>query len=251
MEPAQNDNEANNAEPGALKEAFHLTAEALRVVLPRLGFFLKTALLIFVPLELLVYWANTWIPDTTGGAIFAEAIGMLCLIVGEALYFPVCLYAYAKTRDNQEAPSLLPTLRYALDRFPAMFVFGLMYTALTVVGFVLLLVPGIYWGVRYGFGAVIASARPASLADTFAQSRALTQGRFGRVAAVVFVPLICMAILALLLFTIFFLILHPSSSEAFSEFVIGVIFDFLMAVPFLAFVLFYERLTGEPIALSS
>ncbi len=251
MELAQNDNATNNAEPGAFKDALHLTAEALRVFLSRLGFFLKTALLIFVPLELLVYLANTWIPDSTGGPIFVEAIGSFCLIVGEAIYLPACLYAYVKTKDNQGAPSLLPTLRYALGRFPRLAAFSAIYTLISLVGLLLLLVPGVYWSVRYSFGAVIASARPASLTDTFAQSKALTQGRFGRVLAVVFVSTFCAAILATVLYTAVFLIFHLTLRIPFSEFTFDIVYNLLMIVPFLALVLLYERLTGEPIDLAS
>ncbi|HPQ70911.1 MAG TPA: YciC family protein [bacterium] len=251
MELTQNDNATNNAEPGALKEAFHLTAAALRVLLPRLGFFLKTALLIFVPLELLVYLANTWIPDSTGGAIFAETIDMLCLIVGEAVYLPACLYAYVKTKDNHSAPSLLPTFRFALSRFPRLFLFAVAYTLLTMVGFVLLIVPGVYWSVRYGFGAVIASARSGSLADTFAQSKALTQGRFWRVLAVAFIPICCSFILTIVVWSLFYLLLTLTLWLPF--YTIGYLFvsGLFLPIPFLALVLLYERLTGEPIDLAS
>ncbi|HPM76881.1 MAG TPA: YciC family protein [bacterium] len=234
-----------------LRDAFHLTAEALRVVLPRLGFFLKTALLIFAPLELFVYLWNTWVPDTTGEAIFAEAIDMLCLIVGEAVYFPVCLYAYVKTKDDKSAPALAPALRYALGRFPRLLLFAVAYTLLTLVGLLLLIVPGVYWSVRYSFGAVIASACPASLTDTFAQSKALTQGRFWRVLAVAFIPLCCSFILTIVVWSLFYLLLTLTLWLPFDT--IGYLFvsDLFLPIPFLALALLHERLTSEPIALAS
>lgn len=251
MELAQNDNATNNAEPGAFKDALHLTAEALRVLLPRLGFFLKTTLLIFVPLELLVYLSNTWIPDSTGGAIVVGMTEFILYTLGMVLYYPAALYCYVRTKDGHSAPALTPALRYALGRFPRLAVFSAAYTLVTLVGLLLLLVPGVYWSVRYSFGAVIASARPASLTDTFAQSKALTQGRFGRVLAVVFVSTVCAAILATVLYTAVFLIFHLTLRIPFSEFTFDIVYNLLMIVPFLALVLLYERLTGEPIDLAS
>lgn len=83
----------------------------------------------------------------TAGVIALIGWGVLCLVV--AFLAPASVFVVIRDAEGQPAP-LGEALRFGASRMPAMIGWGLLAWILTSIGFVLLIIPGIYLSIVFG-----------------------------------------------------------------------------------------------------
>ena len=149
------------------------------------GLFLSVTLLVVAPVTILVtgVWQSGLVPGAhrtpaTAAAGFAEgAIGFAMPVLVTALHVVV-----VRELGDGRVPGVGAALRAAAPRFPAAVGAVLVYSVLGIVGFVLLVVPGVWFLVAGYFGAQIAVLERARPFQAVMDSVSFVRGRWWRTA---------------------------------------------------------------------
>ncbi len=157
----------------------------------RAGFLFGLAALVFVPLGLLdaaeeaIGGINTDRVEDVElvGAVAGAAVHAASALVGEILYTGAVAIAVVATPAGID-PSLREIIRET--RWGVLIAIDLLFVAGSIVGFLLLVVPGLIFFARYVLVAVVAEIEKLGVRDSFHRSAELSRGSRGLVFAVLF-----------------------------------------------------------------
>lgn len=154
------------------------------------GLFLSLTLLVVAPVTILVdgVWRGGL---TNGSAVERGSLGGGLAVVAATFAMPVLVTALhaavVRTMGEGRVPGVTEALRSAAPRFPAAVGAVLWYSIMTGVGFVLLVVPGVWMLVAGYFAAQIAVLERASPFDAVTRSVRFVRGRWWSTAGTLLV----------------------------------------------------------------
>ena len=135
---------------------------------------------IFMLASVSTVWQSWFFTDPEG--LFVHGVDwytLSILVIGgvllEALYSPI-LHRVTLTWVSQNQHSTLDSVAYCLRHYMS---FVLLYLTLTVVvtfGLILLIVPGVIWGLKYSLISPIRVTKQLSIGETLRESARLTAG---------------------------------------------------------------------------
>jgi hypothetical protein len=170
-----------------------LLGTTFRVWFAHLGVLLALALVVVVPVAGLVdgVWAGTLTDPDEGTSAGAQIVSALVW----ALFVPTLVTAMHVVAVEDLGQGIAPSFRRAaigaLRESPSVAIVVFVYLLTTTVGIALCVAPGVYFAVRWYFGAQAVVALGRRGHDAFAASEDLTEGRWWEVFRVlVFVYLI-------------------------------------------------------------
>lgn len=142
------------------------------------GLFAGIAFTVVIPLSVVTYAVGE--PDRWSAVLFIAGLPWL---VGVPLITAGHVQA-VKTLGERRDASAGDSLRAALRRLPAVVATVLLYSLVTLLGFVCLVVPGIYLGVKLYFSAQVVMAEGLGPRKALSRSSQLTEGNFWRVLGI-------------------------------------------------------------------
>lgn len=154
------------------------------------GLFLAMTLLVVAPVTILVngVWERGL---TSGGNLATGSLAALPAVIIATFVMPVLVTALhavvVRTMGEGHVPGVGHALRQAAPRFPAAIGAVLWYSIMTGVGFVLLIVPGVWTLVAGYFAAQIAVLERESPFDAVLRSIRFVRGRWWRTAGTLLV----------------------------------------------------------------
>ena len=139
------------------------------------------ALIVAVVLTVMpAMWAYNWvfIPPGSQGSWWSipSHVGTLLSIALVSLSNAAIIYALAESRKGRQA-GYLDAMRTGLRIWSGLFLVNLVTTLLIVLGFALLIVPGIIITLRYFLASPVAVLEAAGVPRALRRSAALTRGR--------------------------------------------------------------------------
>lgn len=158
----------------AAKKSFSISSAigyGWKTVTKKLGFFIVLLLIIFVVTGIPSFLAAIFDADKN------EGIGFIIRIVGWVIQLTVSLgvvHVALKIYDKKKATfsDLFQKIHLIIPYFIASFIYGL----IVVVGLILLIVPGIIWGIKYRYFIYFMVDKNLGPIDALKASSKLTQG---------------------------------------------------------------------------
>jgi hypothetical protein len=179
-----------NPEPTDLsvpREAGDLVGQTFALYRRHAGVFMTLAAIVVFPVQLI--WGGFGLGELTGGydEHVPAGLSLLDTAIGILVTTPLITAMHVTavldlTRGN--APEVGRSAQVALDVFPAVLGAMLIYILGVALGFVLLIVPGLYWAVRWYFvtQAVVVDGRRGP--DALEGSARLVDGQWWRVVGI-------------------------------------------------------------------
>jgi hypothetical protein len=143
------------------------------------GLFAGIAFAVVVPMNLVLFALHGAAPR----AIFTMAAVLAPWLIGVPLITAGHVQA-VKTLGERRDVLAGDSLRAALRRLPAVTGTVLLYSLITLLGFVCLILPGIFLAVRLYFSAQVVMAEGLGPSEAISRSSALTEGSFWRVLGI-------------------------------------------------------------------
>jgi uncharacterized membrane protein len=143
---------------------------------------MKTNLGFFIP-TVLIFWVAGAIPggiqslsgymSTAAGAIWSGLFGLVSFVVGIFINIAqVNIGLKFVSGETADFPDLVEKYHKFLD----VLVGGILYFLIVLGGLILLIIPGIYWAIRYQFFAYLIIDRDMGPVDAIKRSGQLTRG---------------------------------------------------------------------------
>lgn len=115
-------------------------------------------------------WFSWWLAYLPHGILVSRAFW---IVVGPALFAGYSFFCLVLTRGKQATPR---DFLAGLSRFGKVWLTNFLLMLIVLVGFALLIVPGIIWGLKYGFGVIIILDKELSPLRAIKLSGEITQG---------------------------------------------------------------------------
>ncbi|WP_310487074.1 hypothetical protein [Chamaesiphon sp. VAR_69_metabat_338] len=149
---------------------FQLLGDSLSQVAP-----VYVPLLIIASPALLINIAQNVLPIGVSSVLtLGYSVGVLPILTGTSIYF---IYRYLK----QGTADLSGAVNKALSQSGQLILGNFLYVLAVIVGFICLILPGIYLSVRWGFLLYAIVSQNCSAIDGFKYSSELVKGRWWRV----------------------------------------------------------------------
>lgn len=205
--------------------------------------FLLTALVVFVVLDLLSAIASVAAGDSTGAAILW---GVIAAVIGVVGYFWVqgaLVELVRDVRDGRADRSVGETYQTVQPRLPALIVAGILAGIGIAIGFVLLIVPGLFLLTIWSMLAPVIVLEGRSAGESFTRSREIVRGNGWPVFGLIIITFLLVGIASSVIRLVF------SPLPDFLDAWLGSLVAHSLTIPFAAAVLTtaYFRLTrAEP-----
>lgn len=205
--------------------------------------FVLTALVVFVVLDLLSAIASVAAGDSTGAAILW---GVIAAVIGVVGYFWVqgaLVELVRDVRDGRADRSVGETYQTVQPRLPALIVAGILAGIGIAIGFVLLIVPGLFLLTIWSMLAPVIVLEGRSAGESFTRSREIVRGNGWPVFGLIIITFLLVGIASSVIRLVF------SPLPDFLDAWLGSLVAHSLTIPFAAAVLTtaYFRLTrAEP-----
>lgn len=142
-------------------------------------------------------------PETAGRAGLLTAIvgvGLLSALVtlaADAFLSGALVYGVIELQRTGEAKAG-DCIRWGLKKLPKLFVVSLIYTIITVVGYIFLIVPGIIFSLMFSMAVPVAAAENRGIIESFERSKELTDGYKGLIFLTFFLWGLAIAVVGLI-----------------------------------------------------
>ena len=133
-----------------------------------------------------------------GGIDWQLTLGIFALqLVGNALVVPALFYSLLKVIQTGNAPRINEAYRWSLSKFPKLILASLITWILIIVGFMLLVIPGIILSLTFSLVYPVAIFEKGSAVDALRRSSQLTRGRRWNILGAYFVIWILVVVISI------------------------------------------------------
>ena len=203
--------------------------------------FVLTALVVFVVLDLISALAVVAAGDSTGAAVLW---GIIAAVIGVVGYFWVqgaLVELVRDVRDGRLDRSVGETYRTVQPRLPALIVAGILAAIGIGIGFVLLIIPGLFLLTIWSMLAPVIVLEGRSAGESFTRSREIVRGHGWTIFALIIITFLIVGIASSVIRLVF------SPLPDFLDAWLGSLIAHSLTVPFAAAVLTtaYFRLTSS------
>jgi hypothetical protein len=205
--------------------------------------FFLTALVVFAVLDLLSALAASASGDSTAAAIFWSVIAAVIGVVGYFWVQGALVELVRDVRDGRADRSVGETYRTVQPRLPALIVAGILAAIGIGIGFLLLIVPGLFLLTIWSMLAPVIVLESRSAGESFSRSREIVRGHGWTVFGLIIVTFLLVGIASGVIRLVF------SPLPDFLDAWLGSLVAHSLTIPFAAAVLTtaYFRLTrSEP-----
>lgn len=205
--------------------------------------FVLTALVVFVVLDLISAIASVASGDSTGAAILWSVIALVIGVVGYFWVQGALVELVRDVRDGRADRSVAETYQAVQHRLPALISAGILAAIGIGIGFLLLIIPGLFLLTIWSMLAPVIVLEGRSAGESFTRSREIVRGNGWPVFALIIITFLLVGIASSLIRLVF------SPLPDFLDAWLGSLVAHSLTIPFAAAVLTtaYFRLTrAEP-----
>jgi hypothetical protein len=205
--------------------------------------FVLTALVVFVVLDLLSAIASVAAGDSTGAAILWSVIALVIGVVGYFWVQGALVELVRDVRDGRADRSVSETYQAVQKRLPALISAGILAGIGIAIGFLLLIVPGLFLLTIWSMLAPVIVLEGRSAGESFTRSREVVRGNGWPVFGLIIITFLLVGIASSIIRLVF------SPLPDFLDAWLGSLVAHSLTIPFAAAVLTtaYFRLTrAEP-----
>jgi hypothetical protein len=201
--------------------------------------FFLTALLVFVVLDLLSAIASVAAGDSTGAAILWSVIALVIGVVGYFWVQGALVELVRDVRDGRADRSVPETYKAVQQRLPALISAGILAAIGIGIGFLLLIIPGLFLLTIWSMLAPVIVLEGRSAGESFTRSREIVRGNGWPVFGLIIITFLLVGIASGLIRLVF------SPLPDFLDAWLGSLVAHSLTIPFAAAVLTtaYFRLT--------
>jgi hypothetical protein len=193
--------------------------------------FFLTALVVFAVLDLLSALANSASGDSTGAAIFWSIIAAVIGIVGYFWVQGALVELVRDVRDGQADRGIPETYTAVRPRLPALIIAGILAAIGIGIGFLLLIVPGLFLLTIWSMLAPVIVLESRSAGEAFTRSRDIVRGHGWPVFGLIIITFLLVGIASGLIQLVF------SPLPDFLDIWLGSLIAHSLTIPFAAAVL--------------